>query len=100
MYPGLSGGTIEYMISTRLTGGYRVAKSGNWTGWGTSNIDGPALVKTGAKSWTICVEDSNYASQLRCGTSKDNFVTVSRLAPISAPIQAQHGTIIPITSTR
>ena len=97
---GLSGGTTEYMTSESLTSGYTVTRWGNWTGWGTSGLDGPAVVQTGTNSWTICVEDSNYTSQYKCGTSNDNFKTVSALRAITAPIQAQHGTIIPIKTVQ
>ncbi len=97
---GLSGGTTEYMTSSNLTSGYTVIKSGNWTGWGGRGLDGPAVVQTGPTNWIICVEDSYYASQYKCGTSADNFATVSALTAITAPVQAQHGTIISLDTRR
>lgn len=97
---GLSGGTIELMTSTSLTSGYTVTKSGNWSGWGTSNIDGQTIVQTGATNWTLCFEDSNYAGQLKCATSNDDFGTFSAATAVTAPINIFHGTIIPIRSAQ
>jgi hypothetical protein len=90
--------TVEYASSESLSGPYRVERSGDWAGWGR-RCEAPCLLKLPNSRWRIYLQRySTRTDGVWFSESGDDWLTWSRLAPVSTDLPADdhlsHGDVI------